>query len=57
MTLLYRLFGGSRSDLPRHKISCPIIYFQIFSGNEKRARDASEALRSAALDNRAALPT
>ena len=57
MTLLYRLFGGSRSDLSRHKISCLIIYFQFFSGNEKRARDASEALRSAALDNRAALPT
>lgn len=57
MTLLYRLFGGSRSDLSRHKTSCLIICFQIFSGNEKRARDASEALHPAALDNKAALPT
>lgn len=57
MTLLYRLFGGSRSDLSRHKISCLIVYFQTFSGDEKRARDAPEALRSAALDNRPVLST
>ena len=56
MTLLYRLFGGSRSVAKAHN-SCLIIYFQFFSGNEKRARDASEALHPAALDNKAALPT